>query len=129
MPVTKIKKSDVSRFTQAILKRQDWKCALCGAMLKANSAKDPVLDHCHDTGLLRGVLCRNCNGMEGKVDTCATRATNKAGRIEWLRNLVTYLSKEHYQFFHYTHKTPEEKRVARNKAARDKRAKAKAELE
>ena len=39
---------------------QDGRCAVCGG--------DPDFkDHDHDTGLIRGLLCRFCNGQEGGV--------------------------------------------------------------
>jgi hypothetical protein len=41
-----------------ILQEQFHKCAICGNIL---SLIDSELDHCHNTDLTRGVLCRNCN--------------------------------------------------------------------
>lgn len=38
---------------------QDNRCGICGYLY------DLVLDHDHDTGLLRGYLCRSCNRREG----------------------------------------------------------------
>lgn len=38
------------------INRQDGKCAICEARLSK-----PHLDHCHQTGYVRGVLCPNCN--------------------------------------------------------------------
>lgn len=39
---------------------QDWRCAWCGY------DKDRLVkDHCHMTGLVRGLLCRGCNTREG----------------------------------------------------------------
>ena len=35
-----------------------WICTMCGD-------PDDVWDHCHDTGLVRGRLCRSCNSCEG----------------------------------------------------------------
>jgi hypothetical protein len=111
-----------------LLKKQNHRCALCNAPLHARARKDPVLDHCHDQGHIRGVLCRNCNQMEGKVKTSATRAMGSANRIEWLSNLLNYW-REHAEpqtpWLHPTHKTEEEKRLARNKKARERRAKLK----
>lgn len=42
---------------------QDGRCALCGFR-----DRSLVEDHCHDTGLVRGYLCRSCNVTEGKSD-------------------------------------------------------------
>ena len=40
---------------------QDGHCAICGD----NVRDRPNLDHCHDTGFIRGVLCTACNSMLG----------------------------------------------------------------
>ena len=72
--------------------KQDWTCPLC---MKSLRDKQPVIDHCHNTGYIRGVLCRNCNGLEGKVKTASIRAVGTEEYINWLTNLVTYL--KHHQ--------------------------------
>jgi hypothetical protein len=96
--------------------------------MKGTRGKKPALDHDHETGYIRDVLCLNCNGMEGKVFNRARRA-NKGGELEWLKNLVSYLERhstpQHGGYIHPTYKTEEEKRLARNKRARQKRARAK----
>lgn len=100
-------------------------CPLC---LRSLKQKDPVLDHCHTTGTVRAVLCRNCNGMEGKVKTAATRANTGAGMIEWLENLAAYWRYYHENprpFLYPSHKTEDEKRLQRNMKARKRRAAAK----
>lgn len=45
----------------ALLVIQGNACAVCGA------AGPDRADHDHDTGLLRGMLCKSCNVMEGKT--------------------------------------------------------------
>ena len=40
---------------QKLLNESDGKCKIC------KEIKPLVLDHCHDTGAIRGLLCRNCN--------------------------------------------------------------------
>lgn len=39
-------------------------CGICG---KEFSGGDKCLDHCHDTGVYRGALCRQCNAAIGKL--------------------------------------------------------------
>lgn len=41
---------------RAMLARQNGACALCGGEMKR-----PVVDHCHQTGRVRGILCHPCN--------------------------------------------------------------------
>ena len=102
-------------------------CPLCKSSMKGAKGKKPALDHCHTTGRLRGGLCLNCNGMEGKIHNLARRGL-KGNPKEFLQNLLAYW--EHYEenpreYLHPTHKTESEKRLARNKKARERRAKLK----
>ncbi len=36
---------------------QDGKCAICRIV----PSRTMAVDHCHDTGAIRGLLCSNCN--------------------------------------------------------------------
>ena len=48
----------------AMLAKQDGKCAICGKGfdLSSKNERTPVcIDHCHKTGEFRGLLCRYCN--------------------------------------------------------------------
>ena len=127
----RIKRKDVQALTAKLLKEQGYKCPLCHGPMRAGSKKQPVLDHDHQTGAVRGVLCRNCNGIEGKVFNLARRAKNNLSEFEWLVNLARYWklhsTPQHGGIFHHTHKTDEEKRIERNRKARERRAKAKAQ--
>lgn len=40
-----------------LLAKQGGRCAICGVMV----ADTLHVDHCHETGRVRGLLCRNCN--------------------------------------------------------------------
>ena len=40
-------------------KKQDGKCAICKQVPKTKRGLH--LDHCHETGAIRGLLCHNCN--------------------------------------------------------------------
>lgn len=43
-----------------MLKKQNGKCAICDAS-KNSDGKSLYVDHCHETGKIRGLLCRKCN--------------------------------------------------------------------
>jgi hypothetical protein len=45
-----------------LLRSQGFLCAIC-------SQPDPThVDHCHRTGLIRGILCKKCNSLLGMAD-------------------------------------------------------------
>jgi hypothetical protein len=79
-----------------------------------------ILDHNHETGKVRGVLCRQCNGSEGKIKKQAVRCSNTEMYIIWLERLLKYLKSDNYNYLHPTHRTEAEKRALRNKRARAK---------
>lgn len=114
---------------EALLKKQGYKCPLCHGSMRANAKKNPALDHDHQTGFLRDVLCINCNGIEGKVFNLVRRAKAELTPLAWLENFIAYHRRhetpQHGGILHHTHKTAEEKREAANKKARARRAAAK----
>lgn len=46
-----------------MLEKQDGKCAICEAAMTK-----PVVDHCHSTGRIRGILCAKCNRHMAAID-------------------------------------------------------------
>ena len=47
---------------ELMLKSQDNKCLICGTTDPSNNwAKFLVIDHCHKTNKIRGLLCAKCN--------------------------------------------------------------------
>lgn len=47
----------------ARLLAQDNKCVICNAEFQTDKfgSKYPVVDHCHNSGYIRGILCNECN--------------------------------------------------------------------
>ena len=124
----KIKRNEIPIATQALLKKQGYTCPLCGGSLRAGAKKEPVLDHDHETGAIRDVLCRNCNGIEGKIYNLVRRARNGMAYVAWLGRLAQYWERHkvnQHNLIHPTHLTEEEKRLKRNAKARARRAAAK----
>ena len=64
----------------AILERQGHRCALCSGVCA--SGRRLAVDHCHDSGRVRGLLCFRCNAAIGKV---AETADQLQRLIEYLR--------------------------------------------
>lgn len=50
-----------------IIESQDNECAICGTSI-SDLDHTAHLDHCHDTGKVRGVLCRRCNTGIGMLN-------------------------------------------------------------
>lgn len=48
-----------------LLFEQGWSCAICKAPIFSMLDRHVHIDHCHTSGLTRGVLCRDCNLMIG----------------------------------------------------------------
>ena len=65
-----------------MLKAQDNGCAICGKT-EAEEDKRFAVDHDHETGQVRGLLCGNCNQAIGKL----------RHDPELLRNAIAYLEK------------------------------------
>ena len=58
----------------SLLEQQDNKCAICGESetapntWKKEQARRLAVDHCHKTGIIRGLLCYRCNVTLGKAE-------------------------------------------------------------
>lgn len=52
-----------------ILERQGGGCAICGLVTKMRGKVVLVVDHDHETGAVRGLLCNPCNLMMGRYDS------------------------------------------------------------
>lgn len=72
---------------------QEGKCKICERELTRNqetpilgTPRDPngvCIDHCHETGVIRGLLCFHCNTSLGHA----------FDNVNTLRNMITYLEK------------------------------------
>lgn len=52
---------------EAMLAAQDGRCAICRVRFDSLTYKGVAsVDHCHDTGRVRELLCRNCNNGLGQ---------------------------------------------------------------
>lgn len=92
------------------------------------ATRDLCLDHDHKSGHVRAVLCRNCNGIEGKIFNLANRG-KRGGTVESFLVRVIKYWRDHAPtnstslVYHPSHKTEDEKRLERNRKARLARAK------
>lgn len=67
----------------ALLAQQQHKCAACGDSLKELTQKKIHIDHCHDTDMVRGILCLNCNTALGLMQDS----------LERVKMLAVYIAK------------------------------------
>ena len=67
---------------QQMYTKQDKKCKICNKKIPFNTI-DCNIDHDHKTMMVRGLLCRKCNGILGFCDD----------RIGILENCIKYLIK------------------------------------
>lgn len=107
-----LKTKDIPDLRKQILIEQNYRCPLCG---NAITEDDRItLDHQHKyrksdengidgNGLVRGVLCADCNVIEGKLFNSMARFLRQPStqqRIEWVKNLLRYYEKEPYPYVH-----------------------------
>lgn len=61
-----------------ILCMQDNKCPLCGVLFYSSASRsvEPCVDHCHETKVVRGVICQKCNHIIGLLKDRAIVAKN-----------------------------------------------------
>ena len=137
-PVVSVKlaRSAMRAWTFGQIKKQGGLCPLCNKPIDLQvrgNRSDYVVDHCHESGLIRAVLHRSCNSSEGKIVNAAGRwgakSTKYADVIPYLRSVVEYLEyhRDNPSSLTYPdHRTPEQQaekaRVKRNKAAAIRRA-------
>jgi len=70
---------------QQLLTEQGGVCQICKCPPKENSAKNMSqlrVDHCHETGKVRGLLCHSCNVAIGHL----------GDNLSTLQNAILYLT-------------------------------------
>lgn len=97
-----LKQNNIRDERERLLKEQDCLCPLCGQEI---DPCDAALDHCHDTGHIRGVLHKVCNSGEGQMRSKYRRSgvAKYTTFEEYLLNLAQYLLKEKHPMLHPSH--------------------------
>ena len=128
----RLKQSEIAGYREKAREIQGGRCLLC---LEPLAAVEAVLDHCHTTGEIRGVLHRGCNAMLGHIEN--NRPRHKLMDVRrfsvFLSRVIPYMNYNagmpRTGTLHPAHKTDDEKRLLRNKRARIARAKGRHEAE
>lgn len=110
--IRQLKTKEIKSLREKILKEQNGRCKICGKNIQKQDS-GTSLDHQHKTkkenigedgaGLIRGVLCRNCNILEGKIWNNTGRYIQPKlvqERIEFLEALIEYYKKDNYPLIH-----------------------------
>lgn len=108
--IKQMKHSDVPKLRDKLLRRQKGICPIC-----KNKIDAPCLDHQHikrikGTGQIRGVLCRSCNVLLGKLENNCVRYGVSQDRLPFvLRNMAEYLERPHFKYLHPSEAPPVKK--------------------
>ena len=73
-----------------MLKKQGGRCAICGKRQKAEK-RNFAVDHCHRTGVVRGILCNYCNSRLLKY--LGDDLVRAKGLMEYLKKWLNTVSK------------------------------------
>ncbi|AWD90652.1 recombination endonuclease VII [Pseudomonas phage Nerthus] len=128
MERVKTKASDLPRIKAELIAKQGGLCPITGRSLKGMTSSNVVVDHNHQTGIIRAALPRGVNGLEGKLrNLCIRWGGCKSPReiVDLLKGLVAYYelhSTPQTPYVHHTFLTPTEARNKKNAAARAKTA-------
>ena len=128
-------RSQLKAYTLKLWKEQGSKCLVCeGDGKNQKGTFDVVCDHCHETGRVRGALCRSCNGALGKMENAVGRwgagGMTYDKILPWIRRALAYYDLPPKEYLYPGHKTAEERaeatRIKRNKQAAQRRARVRA---
>lgn len=128
MERVKVKASDLPRIKAELIVKQNGLCPISGRSLRGMVSSNVVVDHNHQTGIIRAALPRAINGLEGKVRNLCIRwggATNTTEVIKLLEGLAAYYRLHgvpQTPYVHHTFLNPTEARNKKNLAARTKAA-------
>jgi hypothetical protein len=99
--VRQLKQHEIPTLRKRLIEKQEGKCPICKKEIQA-----PVLDHHHTkrvggTGQVRGVLCRSCNVLLGKMENnCARYNIQQQELPQVLRNMADYLCQKQQPYLH-----------------------------
>jgi 5-methylcytosine-specific restriction endonuclease McrA len=118
MKLIQTKRSELQSIRIDLLIKQDYRCKICGTQLSLLYPKNIHVDHQHfGDKLIRAVLCRRCNQLEGKLYNSYKRYTKREEKsdkdlMNVLKGLVKYQKVKPTK---YIHPSANEKKKRRRK--------------
>lgn len=130
MELKKTTKADLTWIKKELLEKQYYRCPITGRDLRAMKPINLCVDHCHTSGVIRAVLPKGINGLEGKIKAVMQRyggfeATDVVGQAKALRALADFILLHRVPqtpYLHHTYLSPAEQRAKRNATARKRYA-------
>lgn len=130
MELIKTKKSDLDWIKKELLEKQHYRCPITGRDLRGMKSSNLCVDHCHTSGVIRAVLPKGINGLEGKIKAVMQRlggysATDVVGQAKALYALADFILLHRVPqtpYLHHTYLTPAEQRAKRNAQSRKRYA-------
>ena len=111
-----IKWEDIKTVRDALLIKQGGTCPICEREIRDGEA---CLDHHHKkrikgTGKIRGVLCRTCNVLLGKMENnCVRYSVAHSDLPRVLRNMAAYMERRQLPYIHPSDR-PKEPKIMRS---------------
>ena len=103
---SRLRTKDLKPFRDRLVEEQGWTCPVCKTPL---CTQDAVLDHDHDTGRIRAALHRQCNQVEGRVRSWATRTGKGVPYPALLQGILDHITQDYSDMpFHPSHLTEKE---------------------
>jgi len=96
------------------LQQQTGLCALCQEIVEPGKA---VLDHDHKSGLIRGVLHRGCNSLEGHITNALPRNLITPDRLAKIFQNWDQYHAQPTDLLHPSHRTTEQRKIRAKKRA------------
>lgn len=103
----KLKTKDLNSVRDELLENQEFKCGICKTDLSDEDNTNRHVDHNHDSGEIRGVLCRRCNLLEGTLYYRFRRSGHvslETDYLVWLGQHIDYLKSAITNYEHPAHK-------------------------
>jgi hypothetical protein len=113
--VTQIKLSQVAEVREQLLQQQTGLCALCQEIVEPGKA---VLDHDHKSGLIRGVLHRGCNALEGTIANSLPRNLITPARLAKIFQNWDQYHANPADLLHPGYRTAEQRKIRAKKRAK-----------